>query len=574
MSSSTSSAFVSATRPWRTSSRSRICVCSSVCGIQPSFAATTSTATSTAPTPASMFFTKRTWPGTSTKPTTWPDGERAEREPEIDREPAFLLLGEAVGIGAGERPHERRLAVIDVARGRDALSWRTRARRASRASSTGSTVRRSHTTRSSSTRATMRARPQPRRELVDRRRLDRDPARRDREPRQRPAAGGRFGVDDLHARHCAPRSLPRAPAARRRACTPCARTGSTSRRRRGTRARPPASPASVSLSARSARASGCAFRRSTSARRPTMIPACGPPSSLSPEKVTSAAPASMHWRTPGSSRSHDGRARQPRRRLVEQAGARVDDDRRAEPGELGDRRRRDEADHAVVRRVHLQHERDVVGDARARSRSAACGSSCRPRRGARRSPRGSPGIRKPPPISTSSPRDTSTERPRAKCREHEHHRGRVVVHDDARLRAARGRERRARVLVPRAAHTLREPVLDVRVAARTRHRVERGRAERCAAEVGVQQHAGRVHDRSEQRQRAPARARSSRVAQHVVGRDRAPARRVDRVPRELGAHGVGQRRIELGEHPLDARQPAPRVRTSVGRPHRAGYGAT
>ena len=38
-----------------------------------------------------------------------------------------------------------------------------------------------------------------------------------------------------------------------------------------------------------------------------MIPACGPPSSLSPENVTSAAPASTAWRTPGSSRSHGGR---------------------------------------------------------------------------------------------------------------------------------------------------------------------------------------------------------------------------------------------------------------------------
>ena len=69
------------------------------------------------------------------------------------------------------------------------------------------------------------------------------------------------------------------------------------------------SPARVSLSARSARASGCAFNRSMSVRRPTMIPACGPPRSLSPEKVTSAAPASMHWRTPSSSRSQDGRSR-------------------------------------------------------------------------------------------------------------------------------------------------------------------------------------------------------------------------------------------------------------------------
>ena len=37
-----------------------------------------------------------------------------EREAEIDREPAHLLFGEAVGVGAREREHERRLAVVDV----------------------------------------------------------------------------------------------------------------------------------------------------------------------------------------------------------------------------------------------------------------------------------------------------------------------------------------------------------------------------------------------------------------------------------------------------------------------------
>ena len=35
-------------------------------------------------------------------------------EAEVDRQPAALLLGEAVGVGAGERQHERRLAVVDV----------------------------------------------------------------------------------------------------------------------------------------------------------------------------------------------------------------------------------------------------------------------------------------------------------------------------------------------------------------------------------------------------------------------------------------------------------------------------
>jgi hypothetical protein len=42
--------------------------CSRVCGLIDSSAAMTSSALSMPPMPASMFFTKRSWPGTSTKP--------------------------------------------------------------------------------------------------------------------------------------------------------------------------------------------------------------------------------------------------------------------------------------------------------------------------------------------------------------------------------------------------------------------------------------------------------------------------------------------------------------------------
>ena len=45
-------------------------------------------------------------------------GQAAERKPEVDRQPAGLLLREAVGVRTGERQDERRLAVVDVARGR------------------------------------------------------------------------------------------------------------------------------------------------------------------------------------------------------------------------------------------------------------------------------------------------------------------------------------------------------------------------------------------------------------------------------------------------------------------------
>ena len=46
-------------------------------------------------------------------------GQGRVREAEVDRDPPLLLLLEAVGVGAGERAHERALAVVDVAGGTD-----------------------------------------------------------------------------------------------------------------------------------------------------------------------------------------------------------------------------------------------------------------------------------------------------------------------------------------------------------------------------------------------------------------------------------------------------------------------
>ena len=55
-------------------SRSTMARCSRVCGITPSSAATTSSTASMPHTPASMLRTKRSWPGTSTKPSVRPAG--------------------------------------------------------------------------------------------------------------------------------------------------------------------------------------------------------------------------------------------------------------------------------------------------------------------------------------------------------------------------------------------------------------------------------------------------------------------------------------------------------------------
>ena len=56
----------------------------------------------------------RSWPGTSTNPTSRPLGSVAPRVAQVDREPAPLLLVPAVGVDAGERDDQRGLAVVDV----------------------------------------------------------------------------------------------------------------------------------------------------------------------------------------------------------------------------------------------------------------------------------------------------------------------------------------------------------------------------------------------------------------------------------------------------------------------------
>ena len=60
------------------------------------------------------------------------------------------------------------------------------------------------------------------------------------------------------------------------------------------------SAASVSLPTRSARFSGFFLIFAIRSRRPTISPACGPPSSLSPLKLTTSAPAVTMSRTVGS----------------------------------------------------------------------------------------------------------------------------------------------------------------------------------------------------------------------------------------------------------------------------------
>ena len=72
---------VTTSRPRRMPSASTAARCSADCGFQPSSAATTNSTAGTGPTPASMFGTKRSWPGTSTKASCSPEGRVSQAWP-------------------------------------------------------------------------------------------------------------------------------------------------------------------------------------------------------------------------------------------------------------------------------------------------------------------------------------------------------------------------------------------------------------------------------------------------------------------------------------------------------------
>ncbi len=161
-------------------------------------------------------------------------------------------------------------------------------------------------------------------------------------------------------------------------------------------------------------------------------------------------------------------------------------------------------------------------------------------------------------------------------REHEQHRGRVVVDDETGFGPAREREERGTVILARAAPARIEPEFDVRVATRFGHRGPGRRAERRPAEIRVQEHARRVHDRAEQRRPRGVDA-CVRVGDDGVEPDRGmaafagPAAGVGHGPAgafgDDGArHAAGAGVRELLEHPLDARYRPPGVHgRSVGR---------
>ena len=395
--------------------------CSSVCARGPSSAATTSIAASISPAPTSMLPISRSCPGTSTKSSSVPSSSVRWAYPTSIVMPAPLLLGQAVGVDAGQGPEQRRLAVVDVARGPDddghAVSRSLRA--------DGRRERRR--------RAPARpfAGPAPRAGL--------DPAddrraaapQRARPARSRPAPAiatpddGSVSPGQRAAADRRPRSRRRRPVAdgRRDGFGPARSpsTGAAIIRQTGTSAsaRPAryspsvaATAASVTLSGRIARASGSRRSRAIRSARPTTSPACGPPTSLSPLNVTMSAPAASRsdgigsWASPYARVSGAARRSRGRRRRSRRGGGRARRaPRRPAPPMKPSWRKFD----GWTRRTRLARP-SSSGAAKSATRVRFVVPTSISRAPARRT---ISGIRTPPPISTSSPRETATP-PRAR----------------------------------------------------------------------------------------------------------------------------------------------------------------
>ena len=300
------------------------------------------------------------------------------------------------------------------------------------------------------------------------------------------------------------------------------------------------SAASVSLSGRSARISGCVRAASTAALVPTAMPACGPPSSLSPENVTRSAPVATVSATVGSSGRPHARwvarstsAPEPRSIIVGDAARATDRDELL-GGDLGG-----EPDDREVRAVDLEQEAGRRPDRRlVVARVGLVRGADLDEHAARQlQDLGEP--ERPADLDQLAARDHDLLVGRERG-EAEHGRGGVVVDDHRVLGAGELAEQRAQVIVARAARAALEVVLEVRVPARDLvDRGARGGRERRAPEVGVQHDAGRV-DHAAQR---GARELGGEAA-HGRGIDRRARRR----PREdLGAP-LGDRATRRLDH--------------------------
>ena len=290
---------------------------------------------------------------------------------------------------------------------------------------------------------------------------------------------------------------------------------------------------------RIARFIGLRLIASTSARRPTMKPACGPPSSLSPEKVTRSAPSATASATVGS------RGRPKGGEVDEGAGAEVVDERHAvrpgDRGELGGGHLLDEADDAVVRGVDLEDQPGVGGKRGAvvAGVGAVGGADLDDARPGPRHDVGHP--EGAADLDQLAARDDRLAALRQRVQGEEHGGG-VVVDDGGVLGAGQLDEEVAQDRVALAALAAVEVELErERVAHRGHRGLDRLLGEEGAAEVGVEHGAGEVEDRAHLRARGRVEARDD------VGGDGFERRGAPAAVAEIGAGG-GKARARRGDH--------------------------
>ena len=87
-------------------SKPAMSTCSTVCGLMPSLAATTSSTASIPVAPEIIVRTKRSWPGMSIRSMSVSDAIRQMRKTERDGNAALLFLGKPVGVLAGQRANQ------------------------------------------------------------------------------------------------------------------------------------------------------------------------------------------------------------------------------------------------------------------------------------------------------------------------------------------------------------------------------------------------------------------------------------------------------------------------------------
>ncbi len=244
---------------------------------------------------------------------------------ELDGEPAPALLLEPVGLHPGERFDQRRFAVVDMTRRRDDVHREPAQQRGANGGSEIAIPLRRHRARVDEAAAT-----RERRAITGGLAARSSSAQRSGSASAHPGSSSPGAPPPPTAPALGTGSPPPASPASlsTRACNCSAVACSACHVGVGGVRKVASSAASVSLSTRKARASGARRQRCTSSAAPAMMPACGPPSSLSPLAVTRLAPPAQ--------RRREVRLVGQQRVGLQQAAADVHDDRRAQPGELGD----------------------------------------------------------------------------------------------------------------------------------------------------------------------------------------------------------------------------------------------